>query len=117
MAKKQLQFEERLKRLARKHRAESRGYVTRMQPDGLIIARPKRQTIQVPFRVVIFFLAAFIGFKAFLFAGVGPLTYEVRLAHLQAGTLMEKAGAYAMQADPLTVYVATQIGPNLRKLF
>jgi len=117
MIKKQLQFEERLQQLARKHRAMSRGYVTRMQPDGLIIARPKRQPIQISFPVFIFFLAAFIGFKAFLFVGVGPLTYEDRLAHLQLGTMVEKAGAYAMQADPLTVYEATQIGPSLRKLF
>ena len=88
-----------------------------MQPDGLIVSRPKRQPIQISFRVVIFFLAAFIGFKAFLFAGVGPLTYQDRLANLQSGTVVEKAGAYVMQADPLTVYVATQIGSNLRKLF
>jgi hypothetical protein len=116
MAKKQIQFEERLRQLARKHRAESRGYVTRVQPDGLIIAQPKRQSVQIPFRVLLFILAAFFGFKAFLFASIGPLPYEDRLARLQSGTVAEEAGAFVMQADPLTVYIANQIGPRLRKL-
>lgn len=114
MAKTQLQFDERLRLLSRKHQAMSRGYVTRMQPDGLIVAQPKRRSVRVSARAVFLFLAAFIGFKAFLVANLGPLAYDDRLARLEAGTLVEKAGAFVMQADPLTMYVALKIGPILR---
>jgi len=114
MAKTQIQFDQRLQTLARKHQAMSRGYVTRVQPDGLIVARPKRQQRRISGRAVFLFLAAFIGFKAFLVANLGPQTYDDRLARLQAGTMVEKSGAFVMQADPLTMYVSNVIGPILR---
>ena len=114
MVKNQIQFEERLRLLSRKHNAMARGYVTRIQPDGLIVARPRRATVRISPRAIFLFLAAFIGFKAFLVANLGPQTYDDRLARLNDGTMVEKAGAFVMQADPLTMYVAQQIGPILR---
>ncbi len=114
MTNHQLQFEKRLSLLARKHKAMSRGYVTHMRPDGLIIARPKRRASRVSRKAVILFLLAFFGFKAFLVANLGPQTYDDRVARLQAGTIVEKGGAFVMQADPLTIYLAQQIGPILR---
>ncbi len=114
MARQQLMFDQRLNLLARKHQAMSRGYVTRMQSNGLIIAQPKRRATHVPRRAVILFLLAFFCFKAFLVANLGPQTYDDRLARLQSGTYVEKAGAFVMQADPVTVYLAGQIGPVLR---
>ncbi len=47
MVRKQIQFNERLQTLARKHDAMSNGYVTRMQPDGLIVARPRRRSVRI----------------------------------------------------------------------
>jgi hypothetical protein len=114
MVKNQIQFDERLRQLSRKHRAMSRGYVTQIQSDGLIIARPVRQPIQIPVRAVLLFVLAFFGFKAFLVANLGPQTYDDRLARLNEGTIVEQAGAYVMQADPLTMWGAKQIGPILR---
>jgi len=114
MVKRQIQFDERLHLLARKHNAMSHGYVTRMQPDGLIVARPRRRSMRISGRAVFLFLAAFIGFKAFLVANLGPQAYEDRLARLEAGTVVEKAGAFVMQVDPLTMYAAQTIGPILR---
>lgn len=114
MGNSQIQFEDRLRLLSRKHRAMSHGYVTRMQPDGLIVAQPRRQPIRIPARAVILFVLAFFGFKAFLVANLGPQTYDERLARLNDGTVVEQAGAFVMQADPLTMYVARQIGPILR---
>ena len=114
MANQQLYFEQRLTLLARKHRAMSHGYVTRVQADGLIVARPRRQTSRLPRKAVFLFLSAFFLFKAFIVANLGPLGYEDRLARLEAGTFVEKGGAFVMQADPLTMYLAEQIGPILR---
>ena len=114
MITKQLQFEQRLHMLARKHQAMSHGYVTRVQPDGLIVAQPKRSTSRLPRKSIILFLVAFIGFKAFLIATLGPLAYEDRLNWLSEGTMVERGGAFVMLADPLSMYVANQVGPILR---
>ena len=114
MAEDQLQFGERLHLLERKHRAMSQGYVAYIQPDGLIVARPKRRTSRISGRAVIIAALAFIGFKAFLIANLGPQTYDERVGRLRDGTLVEKAGGFVMQADPLSTYVALQIGPILR---
>jgi hypothetical protein len=114
MVNDQLQFNERLQLLARKHRAMSHGYSTYIQPDGLIVARPRRRAIRISGRAVIMFVLAFIGFKAFLIANLGMLTYEERVTRLQSGTVVERAGAFAMQPDPLSTFVALQVGPILR---
>ena len=44
-------FNERLRGLARKHRAMGRGYIMRLMTDGLIVAEPVRVRIQLPYRV------------------------------------------------------------------
>lgn len=114
MVKDQLQFGERLRLLERKHSAMSHGYITYIQPDGLIVARPKRRAFRFSGRAVIITVLAFIGFKAFLIANLGPQTYDERVERLQDGTVVEKAGGFVMQADPLSTYVALQVGPILR---
>lgn len=114
MAKQQIQFNERLHLLSQKHQAMARGYTTQMRPDGLIVAQPRRRQVRISGRAVFLFLLAFIGFKAFLVANLGLLTYEDRLGRLNAGTKIEQAGAFVMQADPLTMFVASKIGPVLR---
>ncbi len=114
MVKNQRQFSERLQRLSRKHDAMTRGYVTHMQPDGLIVARPKRPPIRISGRAVLLCFAAFIGFKVFLVASLGLVTYEERLGRLQAGTMVERIGAFAMQVDPVTKALAKKVVYTLR---
>jgi len=114
MVHDQLHFDERLRRLERKHRAMSRGYTTRMQPDGLIVAKPKRAQVRISGRSMLLFALAFIAFKGFLIANLGELGYEERVDRLSDGTLVEKAGAFVMQIDPLSQFAAEQIGPILR---
>ena len=114
MVHDQMHFDERLRRLERKHRAMSRGYTTRMLPDGLIIAKPKRTQVRISGRSILLFVLAFIAFKGFLVPNLGVMGYEERLDRLNNGTLVEKAGAFVMQIDPLTQFAAEQIGPILR---
>lgn len=114
MAENQLQFDERLRRLERKHRAMSRGYTTYMQPDGLIVAKPKRAQVRISGRSILLFVMAFIAFKGFLIANLGPLGYEERLARLDSGTVVEQGGAFVMQIDPASQFIAEQIGPIFR---
>ena len=103
------EFETRLSRLLRKHRAMARGYTTTIRSDGLIVAKPKRQGSPISGRSVVMFLAAFVLFKAFLIASLGQGVYSERVARLSVGTPVERAGAFTMQIDPLSEFVSIQM--------
>ena len=108
------EFEDRLRRLLRKHRAMSRGYTTRMRADGLIVAKPRRAAPPISGRSILIFLVAFVLFKGFLIANLGNETYDARVARLELGNLTEQAGAFAMQSDPLAELIARKVAPLLR---
>lgn len=110
---KQLQFGQRLSRIDRHHRKINQGYVASMNHDGLVIARPRKQGSRVPLRGIFLCLLVLIAFKGFLFAEIGERAYADRMAILQGGTFVEQIGAYAMKADPVTLWVAGQIEPLL----
>ncbi len=110
----QLLFDQRLQRIGKKHRALSRGYIPRMRSDGLIVLKPKRVQAPISGRSVVLFLGAFFVFKGFLITNLGEQTYLDRVEQLREGTVVEQAGAFLMQADPLSQLVAQKIGPVLR---
>ena len=109
MAHQDLEFSRRVVRLTRKHRAMSRGYVTQMRPDGLLVTAPARRRPRISLRLLLLLVAAFFAFKALLLAVSGAATYDERVARLEAGTTAEAAGAWIMQSDPLTETLAGQI--------
>ncbi|MGQ0609781.1 MAG: hypothetical protein ACT4N9_01575 [Paracoccaceae bacterium] len=51
--------------------------------------------------------------KALLFLSVGAVVYGQRVARLRAGEGLEPLGGWIMQADPLTRWLADQIGTVL----
>ncbi len=106
---KQIQFGHRLKRIDRSHRRLAQGYVTSVNHDGLIIARPARRSSGMPLRGVFLCLTVLLTFKAFVYAQIGAAAYADRVALLESGTIVEKLGAYVMVADPVTVWLAQQI--------
>ena len=114
MSSGQATFESRLRRLVRKHRAMTRGYKTRMQPDGLIVAYPKGRGSPISAKSVVIFLVAFMAFKGLMIASQGVESYDQRLERLHGGTLMEKAGGFVMQVDPISKLIADQISPHVR---
>jgi hypothetical protein len=104
MAHADLNFEQRVRRLAHKHRRMSTGIVHRMGSDGLVTAHAR-----FPLRgLLVLFGAAFL-FKAFLFAALGGSIYQERVALLQSGSIVEQGGAWVMQADPATIWFAAQL--------
>jgi len=109
MAHQELEFSRRVVRLTRKHRAMSRGCVTRMRPDGLLVTAPARWRPRISLRMVLLSVAAFFAFKVLLLAVAGVATYDERVTRLAAGTSAEQAGAWIMQSDPLTETLAEQI--------
>jgi len=103
---KQVQFGQRLRRINRNHQRLANGYVTSVNHDGLIIARPRRREPHKKLRAVAFVIIILMAFKIFLFAQIGPAAYEQRLVALQNGSFLENIAGYAMTADPITIWAA-----------
>lgn len=99
-------FDDRLRRIDRRHRSLSRGFVLSVSRDGLIVARPETSRFRFPWRALLFLLVAMMGFKVMLHAYIGPEAYGERLTRLANGTVAERMSAYALYADPVTVWVA-----------
>ena len=106
-------FDSRLRKIDRRNRQLARGYVTSVNHDGLIIARPRRQARSFPWRGLLMILVALMAFKVFLYMQIGPTTYEERVIALSQGNVVEQIGAYAMTADPVTVWIASLFGGTL----
>ncbi|AAV96354.1 hypothetical protein SPO3119 [Ruegeria pomeroyi DSS-3] len=114
MVDNNVDFDQRIRRLNKKHEALSRGYTARMRKDGLIELKPRRGGGRMPLRALVLLCGAVLAFKAFLLASLGPDSYDARLSRLAEGTPVEQAGAWVMQADPASLFLAEQIGPILR---
>jgi hypothetical protein len=103
----QANFQKRLIEIDRKH-SRSRGRFVRLEErDGMLVPVDKvRVTRRVPLRGLMLALVAFLGFKAFLFAYLGPITYADRLSSLEQGNVVEQMGAWAMRPDAVSRWVA-----------
>ena len=102
-------FKERLSRLARKHHAMGQGYVMRLLPDGLMVPEPVKVRIELPYRVTTLLIVALLVFKGFLIASIGAQPYQDRLFTLQDGTMVEQAGAWVLQPDRVSTFIADRI--------
>ncbi|MGR3805815.1 hypothetical protein [Marinibacterium profundimaris] len=108
-------FDARRRRIETKHGKLANGYDLHMQKDGLIVARPRRtRGLGVTPRVLILVVAALLGFKGFLIAALGPMAYSDRVERLGAGSAFEKAGAWVMQADPVSREIGAALAPYLK---
>lgn len=107
-------FARRLDRIDRRHARLARGYASEVGRDGLIVFRPRPRRPTFPVKGLLLVVIGFFLFKALILAHLGAETYAVRVAALQAGNPVERAGAWAMQADPLSQAVSARIRPLLR---
>ncbi|MCC5975590.1 MAG: hypothetical protein JJT81_16275 [Rubellimicrobium sp.] len=90
------------------------GVIYRIGADGLIQSHPRRRAPRFPLQgLAILFAAAFL-FKGFLYASLTPVVYDERVALLEQGTIVERAGAWMMQPDPATVWLGAMLAPLLR---
>ncbi|MEL6451735.1 MAG: hypothetical protein AAFQ19_10780 [Pseudomonadota bacterium] len=113
MVETQAHFHKRLGALGRKHAAMSQGYTTQLRGDGLIVAKPKRAKRRggFPLKGLLLVALGFFLFKAFMLSSMGEITYNERVEKLAQGTQIEQGGAYAMQIDPLTAFLAEYLAP------
>jgi hypothetical protein len=113
MSAAEVQFSKRLRRIVRRHDKMRNGVIHRMTRDGLIVAHPRRHLPRFPLQGVMIVVAAGILFKSFLLLNMGEITYGERVASLQSGSLIEQGGAWVMQIDPATNWIADQMKPYL----
>lgn len=109
MAYQDTDFDQRIRRLSRRHAQLSRGHATYMRPDGLLVTAPCRRRSYLSLRVILFAVVAFFAFKAFLIAAVGGVTYDARVERLAQGNPAEAVGAWAMQSDRLSELMAQEM--------
>jgi len=103
-------FNQRLHEIETRHSRRSSGFVRLVDRNGILSpAERKRARRGLPVRGIVLSLLAFLGFKGFLMAHLGALTYVDRVAKLEAGSIVEQMGAWAMRADPVTLWIAEQI--------
>jgi hypothetical protein len=109
MAQANVPFDKRLKRIVRRHDRMANGVVTSVNADGLIVARPRVYRPKFPLKGLLALVVTGFLFKGFLFAAIGAPAYEERVANLSGGSYVEQAGAWVMQPDVATVFIAEQV--------
>lgn len=116
MSDQHAEFRSRIRRLDRKQAQGAQGFVARMRADGLIVVEPRKALARtrISGRSILILVLAVVMFKGFLMAALGFDSYAYRVARLQEGTLVEQAGAFIMQADPLSIKIAETLLPVLR---
>lgn len=77
-----------------------------MDRSGLITIQPTTR-VRLPQLTLLSVLCGFFVFKGCLLAALGDSVYAEKLALLDAGTVVERIGAFAMQSDPLTTLIAS----------
>jgi len=100
-------FDKRLGKIVRNHQRMSHGVAHSVGKDGLITARPRTYNPKFPLKGLVLLIAAAFLFKAYIHASLGAADYNSRLEPLADGTLFEKAGAWVMQADTVTLMVSS----------
>ncbi|MEM9427274.1 MAG: hypothetical protein AAGA06_11295 [Pseudomonadota bacterium] len=104
------EFDRRMRRISRRHTQLSKGYVTSVNDDGLVIAKPKRKFRRGSLRGVAIVVLVLMLFKGVLFSQLGAAAYAERVTELSKGSFFEQAGAVLMAADPITIWLAGHIG-------
>ena len=106
-----VRFNKRLRDIERRHGKLASGYVRLEERNGLLVpverARLRRRGL--PVRGLMLALGTFLVFKGFLLAHLGAITYVDRVAQLERGNIVEQMGAWAMRADPITLWISEQI--------
>lgn len=109
MAQANVPFDKRLKRIVRRHERMSNGVVRTVNADGLIVSRPRVYRPRFPLKGLVAILITGFLFKGFLFAGLGEEAYAQRVGVLEQGSVVEQAGAWVMQPDIATLFIADGI--------
>ncbi len=107
------EFHKRQRAVQKKHVRMARGYVTKLERNGVITQKPDVKAPARGLRVVLFLALLFLAFKSFVLASLGIEDYTLRLAKLETGSTVEQAGAWLMQLEPVSLKLAELVAPLL----
>ena len=105
-----LAFNKRLKRINRIHRRGG-GFEAEGTLGQSFYTRRNRSRSRSILRPTVLMLGAMIVGKAVLHANLGSDEYLRRVSDLADGSTVERAGAFLMAADPVTLTVAEWVAP------
>ena len=103
------EFERRMKRISKRHSKLSHGFVTKVNDDGLVVAKPRKKSSGAMLRGLILIVVTLFVFKGFSHANLGPEAYQERIEKLAGGNIIEQAGAIAMTEEPITLWLSSII--------
>ncbi|MEL7345185.1 MAG: hypothetical protein AAFN59_10045 [Pseudomonadota bacterium] len=101
-------FDARMRRIERRNRALSKGYVMSIDRDGLIVARPARRTSSMIWGLLLKIAIIVMAFKVAAYSIIGATDYTFRVEALAQGTTAEQIAAWIMTADPITVWLSQE---------
>ncbi|WP_439123071.1 hypothetical protein [Marivita sp.] len=111
MTTQQDMFDERYRKVLKRHRQLSRGYVTKLDKTGVISHRPIQQVREfVSFSALLLPFGILFLLKAAIVAGMGEEGYSQQVALLREGGFVEQIGALVMQIDPITSVLSRILG-------
>lgn len=102
-----IHFHKRLSKIVRNHHRMSFGVAHVMGKDGLVAPRARTYNPKFPLRGLLLLIGTAFLFKAYIHAHLGAGDFDSRLAVLANGSMLEKVGAWLMQADALTVALSS----------
>lgn len=105
------EFDKRLRTIQQRNQKKRHGSNYRVGADGLIAMHPRKRSPRFPIKGIALLVAAGFAFKVFLYMNLGGATFEQRVSELANGTLVEQAGAWIMQPDPVTLMIVDQLRP------
>jgi len=105
-------FDNRLKEIGRTRAKMAQGYTSQVGRDGLIVFRPaRRRGSSFPIKGLLILAVSFFGFKGLLLAHLGEQVFADRVNTLASGSVVEQAGAFMMQSDPVSLGIAQYVRP------
>jgi len=111
MTNQQDMFDERYRKVLKRHRQLSRGYVTKLQKNGVISHHPIGQVRErMSLSMLLIPLAVLFVLKACVVTVMGPSPYAQQVETLRQGGFLEQVGAVFMQMDPITRGLSTIMG-------
>jgi hypothetical protein len=103
-------FDNRLRRINRRHRKMTRGCEGRLTRDGLVVAVAVETPRRFPWLPLMILALVFVLFKAAVLSSLGVAEYRSRVDLMARGTVVEQAGAWLLSPDAATRVLADQIG-------
>ena len=111
MNDKQDMFDERYRRVLKRHRQLSRGYVTRLGKNGVVRHHPIGNFRDVmSAKALILPLAIIFFLKASMITLLGEEKYAAQVAILKEGSFGDQVAAFFLQMDPITWPIAQLLG-------